>query len=129
MRWWPAALAFNNTTTATGAKRTLDAGSKSYTYYTDEPRGIVGGLVSVAATKPSPSCKDLTVASDVTVPGLLVDKDTQTVTNFGGRPEGREGPLRCRGGLSRLKKELPLAQRWRGRRVLAHGRHPDDNER
>lgn len=77
-----AALAFDNTTTATQRKEeTLDAGSKSYTYYTDEPRGI-GGLVGVAIPKTTDSVmQDLTVASDVTVAGLLVDKDTQTVTN------------------------------------------------
>lgn len=75
-----AALAFDNTTTATQRKaRTLDAGSKSYTYYTDEPRGI-GGLVGVAIPKTTDSVmQDLTVASDVTVAGLLVDKDTQSV--------------------------------------------------
>ena len=76
-----AALAFNNTTTATERNaRTLDAGSKSYTYYTDEPRGI-GGLVGVAIPKAESVMQDLTVASDVTVAGLLVDKDTQTVPN------------------------------------------------
>lgn len=76
-----AALAFNNTTTATQRKaQTLDAGSKSYTYYTDEPRGI-GGLVGVAIPRADSVMQDLTVASDVTVAGLLVDKDTQTVTN------------------------------------------------
>lgn len=76
-----AALAFNNTTTATQRKaQTLDAGSKSYTYYTDEPRGI-GGLVGVAIPKADSVMQDLTVASDVTVAGLLVDKGTQTVTN------------------------------------------------
>lgn len=76
-----AALAFNNTTTATQRNaRTLDAGSKSYTYYTDEPRGI-GGLVGVAIPKADSVMQDLTVASDVTVAGLLVDKDTQSVTN------------------------------------------------
>lgn len=75
-----AALAFNNTTTATDRKaQTLDADSKSYTYYTDEPRGI-GGLVGVAIPKTTDSVmQDLTVASDVTVAGLLVDKDTQSV--------------------------------------------------
>lgn len=75
-----AALAFNNTTTATQRKeQTLDAGGKSYTYYTDEPRGI-GGLVGVAIPKTTDSVmQNLTVASDVTVAGLLVDKDTQSV--------------------------------------------------
>lgn len=75
-----AALAFDNTTTATDRKaQTLDADSKSYTYYTDEPRGI-GGLVGVAIPKAESVMQDLTVASDVTVAGLLVDKDTQSVT-------------------------------------------------
>lgn len=76
-----AALAFNNTTTATQRKaQTQNAGSKSYTYYTDEPRGI-GGLVGVAIPKTTDSVmQDLTVASDVTVAGLLVDKGTQSVT-------------------------------------------------
>lgn len=75
-----AALAFDNTTTATQrTAQTLDAGSKSYTYYTDEPRGI-GGLVGVAIPKAESVMHDLTVASDVTVAGLLVDKDTQSVT-------------------------------------------------
>lgn len=75
-----AALAFDNTTTATQRKaQTQNAGSKSYTYYTDEPRGI-GGLVGVAIPKTTDSVmQDLTVASDVTVAGLLVDKDTQSV--------------------------------------------------
>ena len=74
-----AALAFNNTTTATERKaRTQNDGSKSYTYYTDEPRGI-GGLVGVAIPKAESVMHDLTVASDVTVAGLLVDKDTQSV--------------------------------------------------
>lgn len=76
-----AALAFNNTTTATDRKaQTLDADSKSYTYYTDEPRGI-GGLVGVAIPETDSVMQDLTVASDVTVAGLLVDENTQTVTN------------------------------------------------
>lgn len=77
-----AALAFDNTTTATQRiEQTPDAGSNSYTYYTDEPRGI-GGLVGVAIPKTTDSVmQDLTVASDVTVTGLLVDKDTQSVTN------------------------------------------------
>ena len=77
-----AALAFNNTTTATQRKaQTLDADSKSYTYYTDEPRGI-GGLVGVAIPKTTDSVmQNLTVASDVTVAGLLVDENTKTVTN------------------------------------------------
>lgn len=75
-----AALAFDNTTTATQRiEQTPDAGSNSYTYYTDEPRGI-GGLVGVAIPKTTDSVmQDLTVASDVTVAGLLVDKDTQSV--------------------------------------------------
>lgn len=76
-----AALAFNNTTTATDRKaQTQNAGGKSYTYYTDEPRGI-GGLVGVAIPKAESVMQNLTVASDVTVAGLLVDKNTQTVTN------------------------------------------------
>lgn len=76
-----AALAFDNTTTATQRiEQTPDAGSNSYTYYTDEPRGI-GGLVGVAIPETDSVMQDLTVASDVTVAGLLVDKDTQTVTD------------------------------------------------
>lgn len=75
-----AALAFNNTTTATQRKaQMLDAGGKSYTYYIDEPRGI-GGLVGVAIPETDSVMQDLTVASDVTVAGLLVDKGTQSVT-------------------------------------------------
>lgn len=75
-----AALAFDNKTTATQRiEQTLDAGSKSYTYYTDEPRGI-GGLVGVAIPKAESVMQDLTVASDVTVAGLLVGKGTQSVT-------------------------------------------------
>lgn len=75
-----AALAFDNTTTATQRKaQTQNAGGKSYTYYTDEPRGI-GGLVGVAIPKTTDSVmQDLTVASDVTVAGLLVDKNTKNV--------------------------------------------------
>ena len=76
-----AALAFDNKTTATQRiEQTPDAGSNSYTYYTDEPRGI-GGLVGVAIPKAESVMQDLTVASDVTVAGLLVDKGTQSVTN------------------------------------------------
>lgn len=76
-----AALAFDNTTTATQRiEQTPDAGSNSYTYYTDEPRGI-GGLVGVAIPETDSVMQDLTVASDVTVAGLLVDKGTQSVTN------------------------------------------------
>lgn len=74
-----AALAFNNTTTATQRKaQTQNAGGKSYTYYTDEPRGI-GGLVGVAIPETDSVMQDLTVASDVTVAGLLVDKNTKNV--------------------------------------------------
>lgn len=76
-----AALAFDNTTTATQRiEQTPDAGSNSYTYYTDEPRGI-GGLVGVAIPETDSVMQNLTVASDVTVVGLLVDEDTKTVTN------------------------------------------------
>lgn len=76
-----AALAFDNKTTATQRKaQTQNAGGKSYTYYTDEPRGI-GGLVGVAIPETDSVMQDLTVASDVTVAGLLVDKDTQSVAN------------------------------------------------
>lgn len=74
-----AALAFDNTTTATQRiEQTLDAGGKSYTYYTDEPRGI-GGLVGVAIPKAESVMQNLTVASDVTVAGLLVDENTKNV--------------------------------------------------
>lgn len=74
-----AALTFDNTTTATQRiEQTPDAGSNSYTYYTDEPRGI-GGLVGVAIPKAESVMQDLTVASDVTVAGLLVDKNTKNV--------------------------------------------------
>lgn len=74
-----AALAFDNKTTAT--ERTAEdktVNNKKYTYYTDEPRGI-GGLVGVAIPKNESVMQDLTVASDVTVAGLLVDKDTKNV--------------------------------------------------
>ena len=76
-----AALAFGDSTTAT--ERTAEdktVNNKKYTYYTDEPRGI-GGLVGVAIPETDSVMQDLTVASDVTVAGLLVDKDTQTVTD------------------------------------------------
>lgn len=76
-----AALTFGDSTTATertAAYKTVN--NKNYTYYTDEPRGI-GGLVGVAIPETDSVMQDLTVASDVTVAGLLVDKDTQTVTN------------------------------------------------
>ena len=75
-----AALAFNNKTTATertAEYKTVD--NKKYTYYTDEPRGI-GGLVGVAIPETDSVMQDLTVAPDVTVAGLLVDKGTQSVT-------------------------------------------------
>lgn len=78
-----AALAFDNKTTAT--ERTAEhktVNNKSYTYYTDEPRGI-GGLVGVAIPKTTDSVmQDLTVASDVTVAGLLVDENTKNVTDI-----------------------------------------------
>ena len=76
-----AALAFDDSTTATertAEYKTVD--NKNYTYYTDEPRGI-GGLVGVAIPETDSVMQDLTVASDVTVAGLLVDKDTQSVAN------------------------------------------------
>lgn len=76
-----AALAFGDSTTAT--ERTAEdktVNNKNYTYYKDEPRGI-GGLVGVAIPKADSVMQNLTVASDVTVAGLLVDKNTQTVTN------------------------------------------------
>lgn len=75
-----AALAFGDSTTAT--ERTAEhktVNNKSYTYHTDEPRGI-GGLVGVAIPETDSVMQNLTVASDVTVAGLLVDKDTQSVT-------------------------------------------------
>lgn len=74
-----AALTFGDSTTATertAAYKTVN--NKNYTYYTDEPRGI-GGLVGVAIPKAESVMQDLTVASDVTVAGLLVDKGTQSV--------------------------------------------------
>ena len=74
-----AALAFGDSTTAT--ERTAEdktENNKNYTYYTDEPRGI-GGLVGVAIPKNESVMQDLTVASDVTVAGLLVDKNTKNV--------------------------------------------------
>lgn len=74
-----AALAFDDSTTAT--ERTAEyktVNNKNYTYYTDEPRGI-GGLVGVAIPKAESVMQDLTVASDVTVAGLLVDKNTKNV--------------------------------------------------
>lgn len=76
-----AALAFGDSTTAT--ERTAEhktVNNKSYTYYTDEPRGI-GGLVGVAIPKAESVMQDLTVASDVTVAGLLVDENTKNVTD------------------------------------------------
>lgn len=76
-----AALAFGDSTTAT--ERTAEyktVNNKKYTYYIDEPRGI-GGLVGVAIPETDSVMQDLTVASDVTVAGLLVDENTQTVTN------------------------------------------------
>lgn len=74
-----AALAFGDSTTAT--ERTAEyktVNNKKYTYYTDEPRGI-GGLVGVAIPKAESVMHDLTVASDVTVAGLLVDENTKNV--------------------------------------------------
>lgn len=74
-----AALAFGDSTTAT--ERTAEdktVNNKKYTYYTDEPRGI-GGLVGVAIPKADSVMQDLTVASDVTVAGLLVDENTKNV--------------------------------------------------
>lgn len=76
-----AALTFGDSTAAT--ERTAEdktVNNKKYTYYTDEPRGI-GGLVGVAIPETDSVMQDLTVASDVTVAGLLVDENTQTVTD------------------------------------------------
>ena len=76
-----AALAFGDSTTAT--ERTAEhkaVNNKNYTYYIDEPRGI-GGLVGVAIPKADSVMQDLTVASDVTVAGLLVDENTKNVTD------------------------------------------------
>lgn len=76
-----AALAFDNKTTATQRiEQTLYADGNSYTYYTDEPRGI-GGLVGVAIPETDSVMQNLTVASDVTVAGLLVDENTKNVTD------------------------------------------------
>lgn len=75
-----AALTFGDSTTAT--ERTAEdrtVNNKNYTYYKDEPRGI-GGLVGVAIPETDSVMQNLTVASDVTVAGLLVDKGTQSVT-------------------------------------------------
>ena len=77
-----AALVFDNTTTATQRiEQTQNAGGKSYTYYKDEPRGI-GGLVGVAIPETDSVMQNLTVASDVTVAGLLVDENTKNVTDI-----------------------------------------------
>lgn len=85
-----AALTFNNTTTATQRKeKTLNVNSKDYTYYTDEPRGI-GGLVGVAIPETDSVMQNLTVASDVTVAGLLVDKDTKNVTDTAADQQGEK---------------------------------------
>ena len=76
-----AALAFGNKTTAT--QRTAEyktVNNKNYTYYKDEPRGI-GGLVGVAIPETDSVMQNLTVASDVTVAGLLVDENTKNVTD------------------------------------------------
>ena len=83
-----AALTFDETTTAT-KREEQNAGSKSYTYYTDEPRGI-GGLVGVAIPETDSVMQNLTVASDVTVAGLLVDKNTQTVAKTTGADQQAE---------------------------------------
>lgn len=76
-----AALTFDDKTTAT--ERTAESqpvNNKDYTYYTDEPRGI-GGLVGVAIPETDSVMQNLTVASDVTVAGLLVDENTKNVTD------------------------------------------------
>lgn len=101
-----AALAFNNTTTATERNaRTLDAGSKSYTYYTDEPRGI-GGLVGVAIPETDSVMQNLTVASDVTVAGLLVDKDTKNVTDTAADQQGEKARYAAAAAEPNDKKSL-----------------------
>lgn len=85
-----AALAFGDSTTAT--ERTAEdktVNNKKYTYYTDEPRGI-GGLVGVAIPETDSVMQNLTVASDVTVAGLLVDKNTQTVTDTAADQQGEK---------------------------------------
>ena len=122
-----AALAFGDSTTATeriAERKTVN--NKSYTYYTDEPRGI-GGLVGVAIPKAESVMQNLTVASDVTVAGLLVDKDTKTVTNTAADQQAEKA--RYAAAAAEPGRELPLAQRRRGRRVRHGGRYPDENER
>lgn len=72
-----AALTFDDKTTAT--ERTAESQTvNNKTYYTDEPRGI-GGLVGVAIPEKDSVMQNLTVASDVTVAGLLVDENTKNV--------------------------------------------------
>ncbi|MFQ7442529.1 MAG: prepilin-type N-terminal cleavage/methylation domain-containing protein [Gemmiger formicilis] len=123
-----AALAFDNTTTATQrTAQTLDAGSKSYTYYTDEPRGI-GGLVGVAIPETDSVMQNLTVASDVTVAGLLVDKGTQSVTKTTAADQQAE-KARYAAAAAEPGEKNSL---WRSvgvGGVLARGRRPDHNER
>lgn len=85
-----AALAFGDSTTAT--ERTAEdrtVNNKKYTYYKDEPRGI-GGLVGVAIPETDSVMQNLTVASDVTVAGLLVDKDTKNVTDTAADQQGEK---------------------------------------
>lgn len=91
-----AALAFGDSTTAT--ERTAEdktENNKNYTYYTDEPRGI-GGLVGVAIPKTESVMQNLTVASDVTVAGLLVDENTKNVTDIAADQQAEKAatPLR-----------------------------------
>ena len=85
-----AALTFDDKTTAT--ERTAESqpvNNKDYTYYTNEPRGI-GGLVGVAIPETGSVMQNLTVASDVTVAGLLVDKGTKNVAKTTGADQQAE---------------------------------------
>ena len=72
-----AALKFDDTTTAVEQVEDKTADGK-YTYTKDEPRGI-GGLVGVAMPESDSEMSNLTVTSNVTVAGLLLDETPITV--------------------------------------------------
>lgn len=69
----------NETTVKTRDAQNKTLNGKAYTYYENEPRGL-GGLVGVAMPEDGKTMTSLTVAENVTVAGLLVDKDTTTTT-------------------------------------------------
>ena len=93
-----AALAFNNTTTATERKaQTLDAGSKKlYLLYRRAARHWRSRRRCHTQSRVRHAGPDRCVGRDGS--GSACGQGHANRYKHSGRPEGREGPLRCRGG-------------------------------